>query len=55
MVSGTTTPGQSAPHKKSDGEVPVMLQHWGMQNIPLLPSLPGPFWLRVVAPDKGPI
>ena len=41
--------------KQSDGEVPVMLELWGMQSTPLLPSLPGPLWPRVVAPDKGPI
>ena len=30
--------------KQSNGEAPVMLELWGMQNIPLLPSLPGPLW-----------
>ena len=39
--------------KQSDGEVPIMLELWEMQSIPLLPSLPGPLWSRVVAPDKG--
>ena len=28
--------------KQFDGEVPVMLELWGMQSTPLLPSLPGP-------------
>ena len=32
-----------------------MLEIWGMRSTPLLPSLPGPLWPRVVAPDKGPI
>ena len=32
-----------------------MMELWGMWSTPLLPSLPGPLWLRVVAPDKGPI
>ena len=32
-----------------------MLELWGMWSIPSLPSLPGPRWLRVVAPEKGPI
>ena len=41
--------------KQSDGKVPVMLELWGMQSTPLLPSLPGPLWPGVVAPDKGPI
>ena len=41
--------------KQSDGEVPAMLELWGMQSTPSLPSLPGPLWPGVVAPDKGPI
>ena len=41
--------------KQSDDEVPVMLELWEMRNTPLLPLLPGPLWLGVVAPDKGPI
>ena len=32
--------------KQSDGEVPVMLELWGM------PSLSGPLWSGVVAPDR---
>ena len=32
-----------------------MLELWGMRSTPLLPSLPGPLWHGVVAPDKGPI
>ena len=38
--------------KQSDGEVPVMLELWGMLSIPSLPSLPGPLWPGVVAPDR---
>ena len=34
----------------TDDEVPVML--WGMQSTPSLPSLPGPLWWGVVAPDR---
>ena len=41
--------------KQSDGEVPAMLELWGMRSTPSLPSLPGPLWPGVVAPDKGPI
>ena len=41
--------------KQSDGKVPVMLELWGMWSTPLLPSLTGPLWPGVVAPDKGPI
>ena len=29
-----------------------MLELWGMQSTPSLASLPGPLWLRVVAPDR---
>ena len=38
--------------KQSDGEVSVMLELWGMQSTPLLPSLPGQLWHGVVAPDR---
>ena len=41
--------------KQSDGEVPVMLEFWGMWSTLLLPLLPGLLWPGVVAPDKGPI
>ena len=34
--------------KQSDGEVPVMLELWGMWSIPSLLSLPGPLWPGVV-------
>ena len=37
--------------KQSDGEVPVMLGLWGMQNNLSLPLLPDPLWPGVVAPD----
>ena len=29
-----------------------MLELWGMWSTPSLPSLPGPLWPRVVAPDR---
>ena len=38
--------------KQSDGEVPVMLEHWGMWSTPSLPSVPGPLWPGVGAPDR---
>ena len=38
--------------KQSDGDVPVMLELWGMLSTPSLTLLPGPLWLRVVAPDR---
>ncbi len=39
--------------KQSDGEVPAMLELWGMRSTPSLPSLPGPLWPGVVAPDRA--
>ena len=42
-------------NKQSDGEVPAMLELWRMRSTPSLPSLPGPLWPGVVAPDKSPI
>ena len=38
--------------KQSDGEVPVMLELWGMQSTPLLPLLPGSPAPEVVAPHR---
>ena len=38
--------------KQSDGEVPVMLEFWGMRSTYSLPSLPSPLWTGVVAPDR---
>ena len=36
------------PTKHSDGEVPVMLELWGMRIMPSVPLLPGPLWPKVV-------
>ena len=30
-----------------------MLELWGMRSTPLLPSLPGPLWPGMVAPDSA--
>ena len=38
--------------KQSDGEALVMLELWGMWSTLLLPLLPSPFRLGVVAPDR---
>ena len=38
--------------KQSDGEVPAMLELWGIRSTPSLSSLPGPLWPGVVAPDR---
>ena len=40
--------------KQSDCEVPVMLEIWGMQSTPSLPSLSGPLWPGVVPPVRAP-
>ena len=29
-----------------------MLELWGIRSTSLLPSLPGPLWLGVIAPDR---
>ena len=39
--------------KQSDGEVPAMMELWGMRSTPSLPFLPGPLWPSVVAPDRA--
>ena len=38
--------------EQSDGEVPVMMEIWGVRSTPLLPLHPGPLWPGVVAPDR---
>ena len=48
-VSHNECPGYNT---KSDGEAPVMLELWGMGSTLLSPSLPGPLWPKVVAPDR---
>ena len=54
--------GKPPPHecpgydtKQSDFETPVMLELWGMQSTPPLPSLLGPLLPVAVSPDKGSI
>ena len=39
--------------KQFDGEVPVMLDLCEIRSTPSLPSLRGPLWLGVVAPDRA--
>ena len=39
--------------KQSDGEVPAVLELWGMLSTPSLPLLPGPLLTGVVAPDRA--
>ena len=38
--------------KPSDGEFPVMLELWGMQSNPSLPSIPSPHWPGVITADR---
>ena len=38
--------------KQSDGEAPLIVELWGMQSTPSLPSLPGLIWPGFVAPDR---
>ena len=42
----------SDPYQQSNNEVSVMLEFRKMRSTPLLPSLLGPFWPRVLAPDR---
>ena len=51
---GKTPPLNDSPvyDTESDGEVLVMLELWGMQSTPLLPSLPSPLWPGVVTHDR---
>ena len=50
----TPTPNECPRYdtKQSDGELLVMLELWGMWSTYLLPSLLGPFWPGMVAPDR---
>ena len=38
--------------KQSDGEVPVMLELWGVRSTTSLQLLPGPLCSEVIAPDR---
>ena len=56
LCRGVRPPPNECPGydtKQSDGEVPAVLELWGMRSIPSLPSLPGPLWPGVVAPDRA--
>ena len=39
--------------KKSDVEVPLMLELWGLRSTPLLPSVHGLLWPGVEASDRA--
>ena len=51
---GKTPPNKCPGYdtKQSDIEVSVILELWGMRSTPSLPSLLGPLWPGVVAPDS---
>ena len=53
-AEGLDSPNESPGYdtKQSDGEVPIMLELWGMQSISSLSSLPGPLTPGQVAPDR---
>ena len=56
LCRGVRPPPNECPRydtKQSDGEVPAVLELWGMRYTPSLPSLPGPLWPEVVAPDRA--
>ena len=38
--------------KQSNGDIPAMLELWGVWHTPSLPSLPDPLWPKVVVPDR---
>ena len=38
--------------QQSNGEFLVMLELWIIKSIPSVPSLPGPLWSEMVAPDR---
>ena len=55
LCRGVRHPTNECPRydtKQSDDQVPVMQEVWAMWITSSLPSLPGPLWPRVVAPDK---
>ena len=52
LCTGVRSPPTSDT-KQSDGEVTVMLEHWGMSSTPPLPLLPGPLRPGIVAPDRA--
>ena len=56
LCKGVRPPSNECPGydtKQSHGDVPAMLELWGMWSTPSLPSLPGPLWPGVVAPDRA--
>ena len=53
LCRGIRSPYNECPDiKHFDGEVPVILELWGVQSTSSLPSLPDPLWPGMVAPDS---
>ena len=54
LQKGKTSPNECPGYdpKHSDRRAPVMLELWGMQSTPLLPSFPGLLWAGVVTTDR---
>ena len=55
LCRGVRSPTNDNPWydaKQPDGEVPVILELCGMRRTLLLPSLLGPLWPEVIAPDR---
>ena len=55
LCRGVRPPPNECPEydtKQSDGEVPVILELWGMWSTPSLPLTPGPLWPGVVVPNR---
>ena len=55
LCRGVRPPPNECPGydiKQSDGEVPVMLELWGIRSTSSLPSVPGPVWPGVAVLDR---
>ena len=54
LLKGKTLPKECPRYdtKQSDGEVPVLIELWGMQCPLSLPSLQGQLWPGVVTSDR---
>ena len=55
LERGKTPPNECPGYdtKQSDGEVPAVMELWGMLSTHSLPLLPGPLWPGVVAADRA--
>ena len=55
LQRGKTPPNECPGYdtKQSDGEIPAVLELWGMRSTPSLSLLPGPLRTGVVALDRA--